>query len=235
MELEKIYQWRIEKITTETPLVQSLFLTCQEDRPTFVAGQYLTIKLPGHNPVEGKDYSIASTPNEQLVRITVKTMGKFSTAINRLEVGDVITTGAPYGYFYPEPDDVTALVLVAGGIGITPCFSIIKDLLEKKDPRQIHLLFSNRTEKDIVFEAEINKLSTDYKNFKVTHFITRETPQSVEYQAGRLSGHRMVEETGYLSQPEFFLCGSIHFTKDLWKDLKSSGVSEARLYTEGFF
>jgi len=235
MELEKIYRWRIEKITSETPLVQSLFLTCLEDRPTFVAGQYLTIKLPGHNPVEGKDYSLASTPNEPLVRITVKTMGEFSTAINNLEVGDTITTGAPYGYFYPEPNDATPLVLIAGGIGITPCFSIIKDLLEKKDPRQIHLLYSNRTEKDIVFETEINKLSADCNNFKVTHFITRANPQSVDYQAGRLSGNRIVQDTRYLGQPEFFLCGSIQFTKELWKDLKSSGVSEARLYTEGFF
>ncbi|MCA9357471.1 hypothetical protein KC872_04630, partial [Candidatus Kaiserbacteria bacterium] len=202
MELEKNYHWKIKKIKAETSGVQSLFLSCLEKRPEFVAGQYLTIKLPEQVPAEGKAYSIASNPAEPLVRITVRTIGTFSTSINKLAIGDEVTTSAPYGYFYPEPEDKTPLVLIAGGIGITPCFSISKDLLEKNDPRKIHLLYSNQTESDIVFVSEINELSSASDNFSVTHFITRETPHSTGYQTGRLSGPKIIELTSYLDQPE---------------------------------
>lgn len=235
MELEKTYQWKIEKIVNETLAVRSLFLQCLEDRPNFIAGQYLTIKLPNLNPVEGKAYSIASIPSEPLLRITVRTIGSFSTALNNLDVRDTVTTSAPYGYFYPEERDDTPLVLVAGGIGITPCFSIIKELLTKKDQRQIHLLYSNQTEKDIIFADEINQFSKENNNFSVTHFITRESPQNINYQSGRMSGARILSQTQHLTKPEFFLCGSSQFTRSLWTDLKNNGVTPERMFTEGFF
>jgi ferredoxin-NADP reductase len=235
MDNNQDYHWRIEKITEEAPQVRSHFLSCKEDRPPFLAGQYLTIKLPGLSPEEGKAYSIASTPDETYLRITVKTIGMFSATINQLKIGDEITTSAPYGFFYPEPADSTPLVFIVGGIGITPCFSIIKDLLSKGDTRPLHLFYSNQTEVDIIFRSELETLASHHPTFSINHFITREHPTTVNYHSGRLNAEKISELTNHLLLPEFFICGSIGFTRDLWSALKQSGIKPERLYTEGFF
>lgn len=235
MQLEKEYQWKIEKIVQETPEVRSHYLRCLEERPSFIAGQYITLKLPDVLPSEGKAYSIASVPHEDLVQITVKTMGTFSTAINSLKENDEVTTSAPYGFFYPEPEEQTPLVLVIGGIGITPAMSIIKDLAHKGDARPVHLFYSNQSEETAVFMYELAELQSTHKPLSVTHFITRSEPARPEYQSGRLSAPRILELTTSLPAPEFFLCGSIKFVRDLYKDLKAHDIPAERLYTEGFY
>jgi ferredoxin-NADP reductase len=235
MQLEKEHQWKIEKIVQETPEVRSHYLRCLEERPSFIAGQYITLKLPDVLPSEGKAYSIASAPHEDLVRITVKTMGTFSTAINNLKENDEVTTSAPYGFFYPEPEEQTPLVLVIGGIGITPAMSIIKDLAHKGDARPVHLFYSNQSEETAVFMDELAELQSTHQPLSVTHFITRSEPTRPEHQAGRLSAPRILELTTSLPDPEFFLCGSIKFVRDLYKDLKTHGVATESLYTEGFY
>jgi nitric oxide dioxygenase len=235
MQLEKEYQWKIERVVQETPDTRSHYLRTLSERPDFIAGQYLTIKLPDVVPSEGKAYSIASAPHEELYRITVKTMGKFSTAINSLHEGDTVITSAPYGFFYPEPDDQTPLVLVIGGIGITPAISIINDLVHKGDARPVHLLYSNQTTESTVFGGELAELASRHQPLSVTHFITRETPARPDQVAGRLTASRILATTTNLSEPEFFLCGSIKFVRELYQDLKAYQIPANRLYTEGFF
>lgn len=235
MQLEKEYHWRIDKIVKETVDVRSHYLRPIGERPSFIAGQYLTIKLPGILPSEGKAYSIASAPQEDDFRITVKTMGNFSSALNRLEVGAEVTTSAPYGFFYPEPADPTPLVLIVGGIGITPCISIIKDMVSKSDPRPILLLYSNQSEESIVFATELEELASQHPPLSVVHYITRSQPIKPGHMAGRISAVRIIEQASTYANPEFFLCGSIKFVRDLYRGLISEQIPVERIYTEGFY
>jgi ferredoxin-NADP reductase len=240
--------WSIVEKRSEAPGVFSLVLEAQGERPPFIAGQYVTVRLPHFEPIEGKSYSIASTPSEKHITLTIKEMGGFSHAILTHGVGDTITTSLPYGFFYPEPDESSGLAFVVGGIGITPCMSIIGDLLEHDYQKPITLFYSNKTQADIVFKNTLNTLAQKHPNFKIHHFITREpnsrpdlefiqgpalNEQPVTY--GRITADFIVTNTQDPHETDFFICGSIDFTKDMWKSLKTDGINLTRLFTEGFF
>jgi len=240
MQSNSTVSYTILEKRNETPSVFSLVLRVEGERPPFLAGQYLTVRLPHFEPVEGKSYSIASTPREKNITLTIKEMGGFSRAILAHEVGDTITTSLPYGFFYPEPDESSGLAFVIGGIGITPCMSIIGDLLEHDYQKPITLFYSNRTQADIVFKNALDTLSQKHPNFKIHYFITREPIQGRALNGQSVTYDRMTADFITTNVPDphetdFFICGSIDFTKDMWKSLKTEGIEHTRLFTEGFF
>lgn len=235
MEQNKEYTWHIAQIEDETPHVKSLYLEAVADRPNFIAGQYLTIKLPHLGPTEGKAYSISSAPHEPLIRITIKQIGAFSNALLTHQVGNIITTSAPYGFFYPESEEALPLVCIAGGIGITPILSIITDLSHKQDPRSLYLFYSNKTEADIVFQDKLEELTLLNHHLSVHHFITRQAIIKPGYNSGRISLAQIQKFIPETDKADFFLCGAMDFTRSLWKSLRDGGVQQQQIYTEGFF
>ena len=235
MKLGQEYHWNIVSIEEATPRVHHLYLKAQGERPQFIAGQYLTVKLPGVGPAEGKAYSISSAPHEALVRISIKRIGKFSEALLSLKVGDELITSAPYGFFYPEVDDIQPLVFIVGGIGITPCLSIIKDLLYRGDTRPLFLHYSNQTVVDIAFYNELEILAQQYSNLNIFYYVTREAVVSDGFQAGRISIEGVLENIHSSQESLCFICGAMDFTKTIWTELHTAGVASHQLYTEGFF
>lgn len=222
-------------MVTETPTVTSLYLKPKTEKPAFLAGQYVTIKIPDLGPAEGKAYSLSSAPHAPLVRISIREIGRFSKALCSLNPGDTLHTSTPYGFFYPEETETIPLVFITGGIGITPCLSIIKDLTYRKDQREISLLYSNQTEADLPFVTEIDMLTKNNSKLTVHHFITRETPSNRTYYNERITGRKILSLIPEATTAEYFICGSMNFTKALWKDLKEADIPTHQLYTEGFF
>lgn len=229
------FEWTILEIRDEAPSVRSFFLGTLHERPSFIAGQYLTLQLPNYEPVEGKSYSISSDEKEAVVRLTVQEMGSFSKMLYELKVGDTLITSAPYGFFYPEKSEERDLVFVAGGIGITPCISIIETYCREKYPKNISLFYSNQTIETICFKKRLDELQNTCKQFTVTHNITREIVGDTQYVNGRLSGALITSTVQNPHMSDYFISGSIGFTRSIWKELRDSGISSSQLYTEGFF
>ncbi len=230
------YTWKVVRVVPEAPKVVSLYLEIQHGkRPMVIAGQYLTVLLPDMQPIEGKAYSISSAPDEPFIRLTIKQMGRFSSSLMLCGAGDTIHTSAPYGFFYPEPHGEPDLVFIAGGIGITPCIAIITALAAQDDTRALHLCYSNKTEADIVFRDELGVLLATHTPLSVTHFITREKPITPGFRAGRMTVARIADSVPRYREKEYFLCGSIDFTRSLWKGLRDAYVPQHQLYTEAFF
>ncbi len=231
----KTYTWTIRKIIPEAPFVYSLILEAQGERPSFISGQYLTVQLPGFEPAEGKSYSISSERDEPCIRLTIKEMGPFSKALCAKSIGDTLTTSAPYGFFYPEIEDAHDLVFIAGGIGITPCLSIIKTLIKNSYPNTIFLFYSNRTLSDCIFKNELDALQKECKHLTITYHFTRE-PSSIERDTfGRIEGASICTAIPQPTNSDFFVCGSIDFTKTMWNELRNAGIQSTQIYTEGYF
>ncbi|MGC9602844.1 MAG: hypothetical protein ABSE76_03895 [Minisyncoccia bacterium] len=226
-------KYTVIKTTSEAPGVVSLELSCEDGTPLYIPGQFITVYLPELGTPEGKAYSISSAPNESL-RITVEERGEFSRTLSALKPGGVFLASEPEGYFYSE-SKTSALVMLAAGIGIAPFRSVILESLQKNSARLIHLFYSNRTMQNIVFRDEFALLAARHESFKVHHFITREENLPGGITSGRMSAEAILKAVGKAPDPEFFICGSIPFVRDMWKGLKSAGVSEERLYTEAFF
>ncbi len=227
--------WTIIEKTPEVPGVYSLVLEAKGTRPDFIAGQYLTVRLPGFEPAEGKSYSISSSPYETYLTLTVKEMGNFSRAILAREVGTELTTSLPYGFFYPDTPLPLHLTFIAGGIGITPCMSIIRDLTHGESAPQVTLFYSSRTREGIIFRDELALLAEQFPSLTVHHFITRETIEATEHLHNARIDKSTLSHIPHPHDTDFFICGSIDFTKSMWSLLREANIPQTHIYTEGFF
>jgi ferredoxin-NADP reductase len=224
----------VEEVIRETENVVTLKLSCKDGLPSYIPGQFITVFFPETNHLEGKSYSISSAPHEKNMSITVKGVGVFSNALSAKKVGDTITASPPYGYFYSE-SETSSLVIVTGGIGIAPFRSMIVNSLYKNRERKIILLYANKTKSSIIFRKEFDELEKKFpESFKVVYYITQEIDVDGAVH-GRIAVTDIVKESVAITESEIFLCGSIAFVRDYWRDLKASGVSEEKIYTEAFF
>lgn len=236
MDQVNTHLWTLADRIPETATVTTLVLEPHSERPPFIAGQYVTVILPGHDPVEGKAYSISSAPSEAVFTISVQRLGHFSSTLLDLPVGETITTTAPYGFFYPEPEDPGPLVFIAGGVGVTPAWSILKHLQHDTDPRQRYLFYSNQTAESVAFKDAVHTLAAASDGrLVVTQFLTQETPTGTTFRAGRLQAADVTGIVGDTDAALFFLSGSMSFTRGVWNTLRAAGIKPEQIYTEGFF
>jgi len=224
----------VEKIP-EKPNVSTLRLRLVSGGvPAFIAGQFITVYFPETGTPEGKAYSISSPPSQDSIAITVKAIGEFSNRLVGLRQGDTVTGSLPYGYFYSESSD-NPLVLLAAGVGIAPFRSMVHDRLIETPLRYISLFSSVKKTADILFKKEFDILGERHRNFKPHYYITQEQNISNDMTAGRITARRVLDKIALDPSTEFLLCGSISFTRDLWRDLRASGIPEESIYTEAFF
>ncbi|MCX6702385.1 MAG: FAD-dependent oxidoreductase [Candidatus Wolfebacteria bacterium] len=225
-----------EKKEEANDVVTLKFCPKNGELPDFRAGQFVMVGL-ANKELSGitKSYTISSAPGEKLLSITVKRKGSFSQALYDLKVGGEIKASEPQGFFFPS-ENSQDIVFLAGGIGITPFYSIIKDTFKKNPDKKIHLFYSNKTLGDIAFLKDLDKLSAEYKNLRIIHLLTREQtrdPRVKEFK--RLDADILKRHLGDLSRKDYFICGSIGFVNDLWRELKKAGVKEEEIFTEAFF
>lgn len=210
----------------------------------FIAGQYVSVKLPALGEARSvkrpsifgrsKCYTISSAPRDKLICLTVKRQGEFSSGLIDTAINDKLIFGGPYGRFYPE-ENCEDIVFIAGGIGVTPFFSVIKDRSDSKTRPRIALLYSNKTIASVAFFDELNMLAQD-KIINTIYFLTQEQVKYPEVQEySRINKELLKKHLGYFDKRNYYLCGSIQFVNSIWKDLKESGVREENIFTESFY
>lgn len=201
----------------------------------YIPGQYVNIRplgVQGH----GKSYTISSTQSEKFVCITVKRKGVVSSALVDLRVGDKLILEGPYGNFYPE-NNVKDIVMIAGGIGITPFYSVIKSKLESKNNKnKILLIYSNKTTKETPFFEELINLEKNSSLLKVVYCLTQEKKRySQVKEYSRIDKKILKKYIASVDNKCYYVCGSISFVDDMWRALKGVGVPEECIFTESFF
>ena len=144
-----------------------------DNKFSFRAGQYLRLSIPDlikEDPRGNyRDFSIASSPNEKgKIRIAVRhSESGFKQSLLGLPLNTQIKITGPFGNLALPDDTKQHIVFVAGGIGITPFFSMINFSLEQKDGRQILLLFGNKSEEDAPYLKDLKALAQKNANFSL--------------------------------------------------------------------
>jgi ferredoxin-NADP reductase len=166
---------RVTDIIQETATTKTLRLErIDAPLPPFRAGQYVNVFVDVDGILTSRPYSIASAPplssppvgeteGGEALELTVRDKpGGFVAPylLNEVQVGDELETTGPEGSFYYEPlIDGDELVFLAGGSGITPFMSIIRDVLQRELPLKMHLLYGSRTPDDVIYGAELAELA----------------------------------------------------------------------------
>lgn len=178
----KNYTLKVEEIRKETEDTITLcFKQPGLKKIKYVAGQYLTLQFRINGRRYIRPYSFSSAPSvDATLDVTVKRIegGIVSNYINdNIKVGDLIEAQEPLGDFIFETNKPVNSVFFWGvGSGITPLFSIIKDLLNRTDHiTNIYLIYGNKSKNSTIFYDELERLKSIYKDrFRIYYFFSRE-------------------------------------------------------------
>lgn len=201
----------------------------------FTAGQFTELTLPHANPDDRgikRWFTISSSPNDELISITTRFFGKDASSFKKklfsIEPGFEVDLAEAMGDFVLPKLITTPIVYVAGGIGITPMHSMMKWLTQTGEERPVKLLWSVRTEDDILFQDLIAAAGIE-----ATISVSDPSPawggERGQLTAEKILGLEPIDDDTliYLSGPEPML-------EALEVDLKKHGVQKRQLVTDFF-
>ncbi|MGD1912458.1 MAG: sterol desaturase family protein [Rivularia sp. (in: cyanobacteria)] len=215
---------KITGITRETPDCCSVYFEPKNpDFYDYYAGQYLNIRVK----INGKNYdrcfSLSSSPTEdKFLRITVKLNGIVSHHFfETAKIGDTIGALLPAGDFFIEPNPVSenSYLMIAGGSGITPLYSMIKTILYKEPKSKITLYYCNKSEDSIIFANHLNQLGKAFGNLTVKNFISGKN---------RLQKEDIVNFMASNTNAKCFICGPQSlkdFAKSCFENLRINDIN----------
>jgi len=205
-------------------------------------GQHLTfwLDIPGRAALK-RNYSISSAPNDDFYRISVKRepMGVASGWLHEeAGVGTVLKTAAPAGEFVAPVSLERPLVLVSGGIGVTPLISMLAALAPEKPEHPVQFVHAAISGATHALGAEAKAIARDSGGtVRVTTFY--ETPREHDVlgeaydEKGRVTGEWLAAHTP-LAAADYYLCGPRPFLRALAGELRHHGVPSAQIRYEFF-
>lgn len=223
---------RVKEVVDETDDTRSFVLDVPTDlRHSFAyrAGQFCTFRVRIGSDELLRSYSMSTAPGvDDDFAVTVKRVpsGAVSNWFNdRVSVGDVLELSRPAGVFCPRPGEVPVVAL-CGGSGVTPVFSIIKDVLATTT-RPIELLYANRSADSVIFDAELRRLQGEHGDrLRVQlHF---------DSDAGYLDGDAVHGFVADHLDGDFYICGPTPFMDLVETTLLAAGVVPERIFIERF-
>lgn len=235
-------QLRVGSIVTETPNVKTFrLLPSSNDRflPfTFVPGQFLNVAFSIGGARMNRSYSISSSPTQrEYVELTVRRepRGAVSRHIaDLLKVGDQIEAGGPVGKFTFTGTEADSIVLIAGGVGITPMMSVTRYLTERSWAGDIFFIYTCHTPADFIFANEVAALQR--LNPKLHVAVTISKPEGTEWKGprGRIGKEWLTQTVPGLALRRIHLCGPPSMMDSTKAILVELGVPPDRLKTEAF-
>lgn len=235
----------IKEVKRETKdAVSILFNVPEELKPnyTFIAGQYVNIRLTLDGKEIRRAYSICSAPESGELRIAVKAVkdGAFSQFANtKLKAGDVLEVGKPEGKFIfeTEANRQKNYVAFVSGSGITPVLSILKSVLKSEPKSSFVLVYGNKSPEETIFHQELHDLHLQYVNRFFVHYVYSQA-KADEALFGRIDksvvNYVLNNKHAALEFEKFYLCGPEEMIDNVSTILKEKNVKESAIKFELF-
>ncbi|MBW4840368.1 MAG: NO-inducible flavohemoprotein, partial [Paenibacillaceae bacterium] len=248
---EKKGGWRgfrrfvVERKVPESDVITSFYLKPEDGNEiaSYAPGQYITVRVKpeGQEYTHLRHYSLSTAPGQPYYRISVKRedaaedrpAGIVSTYLhNRIGEGDVLELSAPAGDFTLDQTQSLPLVLLSGGVGLTPMVSMLETVLQSGAKREVVYIHAARSGKYHAMQEHIAEHAQTHGN--LSSYTVYETPESGESS----------DKTGYIDLPwlktvatadsDFYFCGPVPFMKAIRRALKEWGVPDERIHFEFF-
>jgi predicted ferric reductase len=234
-------QWTVAAVRREGPKVWTVYLDPPAGKSVhgYAPGQfhYITFRRGRGLPVEEHHWTISSSPTRPGLASTIKEVGDFTATIGLTKPGDKADVDGPYGRFsylmYPDEGD---LLFICGGIGITPFLAMLRHMHDRKVRKKVLLLWSNKTEQDIVAREELDTIAASGRpQLTIVHFLTR-AGEEWQGERGRIGRGAVA---AYLRSEEaakrgIYVCCPHRMFKSILPALRSLGISADRIHYEGF-
>jgi ferredoxin-NADP reductase len=219
----------------ETPRVRTLVLEA-DGWAGHRAGQHVDVRLTAEDGYQAeRSYSIASAPGERLA-LTIERLddGEVSPyLVDEVRAGDRFEIRGPIGgYFVWDGSDDAPVLLVAGGSGVVPLMSMIRQRAASGDRTPTRLLYSSRTYEDVIYREELEQPAD---GLEVFHTLTRSQPPGWTGYSRRIDKEMIGEVAWPAAQgPRVFVCGSTRFVDAAADALVAMGYPAQSIRTERF-
>lgn len=219
----------------------------------FEAGQYVTLRLNENGISHQKDYSMTSAPYEVKIALGIKINREdsFAEALHRkLKEGDLVDVSEPRGRFtlISKPHEFRTIIAFAGGIGITPVLSHLKNLLHTEPRTRIFLFYGNRSDETIAFKKDLDLLVQQHVDRLEIHYFFSQQKIGNGLFEGHINGKKVAliinqllmlddtdeESTIWDSVDEVLICGKGEMIKSVANACYEHGIPKKNIHFELF-
>ncbi|MEI6407368.1 MAG: ferredoxin reductase family protein [Actinomycetes bacterium] len=216
---------RVEQVVVEGPGVVSIVMRGRNlDRLGAQGGQFFGWRFmtPGQWWIS-HPYSLSAAPTQQYMRVTVKELGDASRSVRKIEPGTRVFFEGPYGTFVAERASRGHVVLVGGGVGITP----LRALMEEFDSsKSIDVIFRASKEEDLVLRKELDEIA-NARGARVHYLVgNRKThPMNAKYIMKFVPAFR---------DSDVYVCGPTPLVDAVRQAASDCGIPKNRFHDEAF-
>jgi ferredoxin-NADP reductase len=243
----------VDRIVPESVSAKSFYLVPADggSLAPHAPGQHLPLRLtiPGQSRLVHRSYTLSDCENGQCYRLTIKKEppplhqpdapgGVSSTYFNDIvRTGDAIEAKPPAGNFFLDLQQNHPVVLIAGGIGVTPLLSMMNAIARHQPNRPAWLFFSLRHGRDHVFKQHIQSLIRAHPSIRHHIFYSQPKPEDrpgVDYHHARRIDVPFLATMLPTLQMEYYICGPDGMMKSVIEGLTGAGVAKEQIRTESF-
>ncbi|MGI9385225.1 MAG: MOSC domain-containing protein [Methyloligellaceae bacterium] len=250
---ERYRYFVVDRKELESETITSFYLVPEDDAalPRFLPGQFLTFELsiPGQPKPVLRTYSLSDSPNSDHYRVSIKResapadrpdlMPGLSSNYfhDQVGIGTRIRVGAPRGKFHLDQDSERAVVLLSGGVGLTPMIGMMNAIVRSGARRPVWFIHGARNGREHAMGTHVRQMVADNENL---HAHIRYSQPEADDIEGRDFDSRGRVDIALLKQVlpfddyEFYLCGPTPFMRSMYCGLLSLDVSEKRIHYEFF-
>ncbi|MER5942005.1 ferredoxin reductase family protein [Streptomyces sp. NPDC001928] len=221
------HRFRVAAVVPESDNVVSVYVTGRHlDKLPARAGQFCIWRFPGHhhwwlaNP-----FSLSAAPGGQGLRLTAKAVGSGSAGLRHVPVGSRAFVEGPYGAFTSLHRSRPGVLLIAGGVGITP----VRAMLEEQSAGDVVVLYRVRSEAEAVLLDEVRHLVA-LRGGRL-HLLTGRTGEGGAPPFGAGSLHQLVPD---ITERDVYVCGPPAMTGAVLSGLRQLQVPARQVHAERF-
>jgi len=223
------HKLRVGSVTVEGPGVTSIEVTGRElDVLRAQAGQFMLWRfLTKGRWWQSHPFSLSAIPTGDSLRLTVKDVGDFSGELGELEPGTRVFVEGPFGVFTSTARRLPEVVLIAGGIGITPLRALFQELSESAEVTLLYRVVSRR---EAIFEEELEEIAQ--RNGATLHLLVGD--HLARKGAALLSPENLFKLVPRIAASDVYVCGPGAMMDATREALDQLGVPEDQIHTERF-
>jgi len=234
----------VDNIVTESSNIKSFYLKRKDNKSveSYLPGQFIAVRVKSNN--YGKElirnYTISDSPGKGYLRLTIKKEenGLASKYFHdELEIGDSVEISNPTGNFHLKPGNSKSIVLISGGVGITPMQSMLEYIAEYEPGKTVFFLHSSLNKAVQPMLVRLRELNAKHGSMYLS--IHHSYPQEdeipgLDYDYDGLISKEYLESVLPKTEADIFLCGPTSFMEAMYKHLTDLGIKEETINYEFF-
>ena len=225
------FDFQVAELKTETPSATSVYIKGNNlERWAVKPGQYVLVRFLSKRFIwQEHPFSLSAVPDKNRFRLTIRNIGDYTSLIPQLKINSKVLVSGPFGRFTDDVALTDKRLFIAGGVGITPLGTLIRQVLAKG--QSCVLIYGNRTPDDVILKQELAALQA--KGLKI-YPVFSNAPKDYEGETGYINGERIERLVPDFAERDVYVCGPQPMMDGVIADLKKTKLPTDQLHFERF-